>query len=247
MTTWLTKSTACAIALLAASVGHAQTSDWEYEASIYLFMPETVTSITTPTFSAEGTLSFSDALSNLDMAFMGSFGASNGRWGVLGDFMYTDISFGNPTPGGLTTDLNTALTTQIFNGYLTYRAYEAPTVQLDVAGGFRWFSTKTALTLTPGLLPGSSATVEESWVDPVIGARVRFDIADNWSGTAFFDYGGFSSDSETWQTLLTIDYALNDRWLLRGGYRYISVDHDINGTDFKFSQSGPIFGATYRF
>ena len=221
----------------------AQAQDWSYMASVYLFAPETKTGIG----GTESTLSFKDALDNLDVSFMGAFEARNGRWGLLADYMLNDVSFGNSVSNPPVNTVNTSTKTQMFNGYALYRVYDEQAVKVDLAGGFRWFSTKTALTLTPGLLPGSSATVEESWVDPVIGARVRFDIADNWSGTAFFDYGGFSSDSETWQTLLTIDYALNDRWLLRGGYRYISVDHDINGTDFKFSQSGPIFGATYRF
>lgn len=233
-----------AVVLAFASAANAQSANWEYEASIYLFTPETKTSISNSNFSAEGTLSFSDALSNLDFAFMGSFGASNGRWSVLGDYMYTDLSFGSTAPGPAGSDVDSKLKTQILNGYLAYRIYQAPTVQLDLAGGFRWFNTQTDLTVTP---PGASASVDESWIDPVIGARARFEIAKNWSGTAFFDYGGFSSDSETWQVLLTIDYALSDSWSLRGGYRYISVDHDISGTDFKFSQSGPIFGATYRF
>lgn len=81
----------------------------------------------------------------------------------------------------------------------------------------------------------------------MIGVRARVAFSDKWSGTGFLDYGGFRSDSKTWQVLLTADYAINDRWLLRGGYRYISFDHDINGNDFSFHQSGPVIGATYRF
>ncbi|MCA0872520.1 porin family protein [Seohaeicola saemankumensis] len=245
---WLKKIAAAFLAMTAATGVHAQNSEWTYEATIYLFMPETKTGINGPTFSAEGTLSFSDALDNLDFAFMGAFGASNGRWSLLADYLYNDLSFGNSTPGPAFSGLNTALTTQILNGYVAYRVYEDAGVEVDVAGGFRWFSTKTAMTLTPGVLPGRSSTVDSSWVDPLIGARVRFDFAEDWSGTAFFDYGGFSSDSETWQVLFTVDYALNENWLLRGGYRYISVDHVLNnGNDFSFSQSGPVFGATYRF
>lgn len=62
------------------------------------------------------------------------------------------------------------------------------------------------------------------------------------------DYGGFQSGSETWQALLTADYALNDSWVLRGGYRYLTVDHDTSATtNFSMTQSGLIFGATYRF
>ena len=47
--------------------------------------------------------------------------------------------------------------------------------------------------------------------------------------------------------LLTVDYAINDAWVLRGGYRYISVENVNDGNSYSFEQSGPVFGATYRF
>lgn len=236
-----------AILAMSTSPAFAQQGNWNYEATVYLFMPETKTSISSPTGSLDGSLSFSDALSNLDFAFMGAFGASNGRWSVLGDYMYTDLSFGNATPGAAFGNLNSELSTQILNGYVAYRFYENAVAQIDVAGGFRWFSTETNLTLTPGLAAGRSSSVDDDWVDPVIGVRARVALSDRWASTAFFDYGGFSSGSETWQALITADYALNENWLLRGGYRYISVDHTTNGNNFEFSQSGLMFGATYRF
>lgn len=241
--------TALAAAAVTASttMAAAQQNDWSYAATIYLFMPETKTGLVSPRGPVEGTLSFSDALSNLDMAFMGAFGASNGRWSILTDYNYTKLSFGNSTPGPAFSGLNTSLKTQFLSGYVAYRAYESPTTQLDVGAGFRWFSTETTFTLTPGAAPGRTERVDASWTDPVIAARARFEFSDRWTGTAFFDYGGFSSDSETYQVLLTADYELNDRWLLRGGYRYISFDHKVNGNDFTFSQSGPLIGATFRF
>lgn len=228
---------------MSASPAFAQDSDWEFAATLYLFTPETKIGIG----DLEGTLSFSDALDNLDMAFMGVFGARTGRWSFLGDYMLTDISFGNTTPGPVFSDLNTKLKTQVFNGYIGYSAYEDPMVNVDVVAGFRWFDTSSTMTLLPGTAPGRSVSADESWVDPVIGVRTQFQFSEKWSGTFFADYGGFSSDSETWQVLLTADYNINDRWVARFGYRQLSVDHDIDGSNFSFDQSGPIFGATYKF
>ncbi|GGH29931.1 Outer membrane protein beta-barrel domain-containing protein [Cribrihabitans marinus] len=226
----------------------AQQSDWQYAASIYLFMPESTTAITTPTRRLESTLSFGDALDNLDMAFMGAVSASNGRWSVLADYMLTDLSFGAPSPDPAFGGINTTLKLQIFNGYVTYRAHQTGDVQVDLGAGLRWMDTDTSLTLLPGTSPQISAAANESWVDPVIVARLRARFSDRWSGTALVDYGGFSSDDETWQVLLTADYELNANWLLRGGYRIISADHRLdNGNDFEFEQSGPILGVTYRF
>lgn len=237
-----------AATLLVAGPAFAQGSGWNYAASIYLFTPETTVGTTTPRGRpVEGTLSFSDALSNLDFAFMGAFEASNGRWSFLADYMLNDLSFGNSTPGGIFSGVNTTFKTQILTGLAAYRVFETSTVQLDLAGGFRWFDTKASVTALPGLLPGSTTAIREDWIDPVVGARVRFDMSDRWAGTVYADYGGFSSSSETWQMLLTADYAINDSWKLRVGYRYLSIDHAVNGNDFSFKQSGPIFGATYRF
>ncbi|WP_254445827.1 outer membrane protein [Ruegeria arenilitoris] len=230
-----------------ATASWAQLSDWSYAATIYLFTPETDVSQQTARGKVEGTLSFSDALENLDLAFMGTFSATNGRWSILADYNYTDLTFSNDTPGGVNSGVETALTTQFFSGYLGYRVYSSDTTLVDVAGGFRWFKTETGFTVLPGTAPGRSVNVNSNWTDPVIGIRARTAFNDRWSGTGFFDYGGFTNDSETWQVLLTADYAINERWLLRFGYRYISFDHEINGNDFKFSQSGPVIGATYRF
>ncbi len=225
----------------------SQQNDWNFAASLYLFAPETTVGATTPFGPVEGELSFSDAISNLDFAFMGTFEARNARWGFIADYMLNDLSFESDTPRSAFSGLNTEFKTQILNGYVTYRAYASPGVQLDFAAGFRWFDMETKFTLQSGRLPERKTTVQDDWVDPVVGARIGFKISERWSGTVFADYGGFSSGSETWQTLLTANYALNDRWDLRAGYRYLSVDHDIGGIDFSFTQSGPLFGATYRF
>lgn len=235
------------LAASAATSAMSQQSDWSYSATVYLFTPETEVALDTPAGDLNGTLSFSDALKNLDLAFMGAFIASNGRWSFLADYNYTNLSFSNPTPGSASSGLDTSFKTQFLSGFVGYRIYETPTASVDLAGGFRWFSTETVFTLQTGTGSGGQTSVDSSWTDPVIGARAKVAISDKWSGTGFVDYGGFRSGSETWQVLLTADYAINDRWLIRGGYRYISFDHEINGNDFSFHQSGPVIGATYRF
>lgn len=238
---------ASAVAMLAAAPAFGQQSDWNYAASIYLFAPTSTVGAETPFGPIESELSFSDAISNLEFAFMGSFEASNGRWSFLADYMLNDLAFSTSTPGPAFSGLDTEFRTQVLSGYAAYRVHETQDVKLDLAAGFRWFEMKSTATLSPGRRPGNSATIHEDWVDPVVGARVAYTFSERWGGTAFVDYGGFSDTSETWQTLLTADYAVSEDWQLRFGYRYLSIDHEIDGNNFSFEQSGPIFGATYRF
>lgn len=243
----LTTCSAAALSLLAGQAA-AQSGDWSYSATFYLFGAETKTSVGTAFGTVDTKLSFSDALDNIDLALMGAFEARNGRWSLLADYMLTDLSIpGGPVLGGAFSGSDFDARTQIFSGYAMYTVYEESAASIDLAGGFRWFSTDNTLELFPGALQGRRVSVGDDWVDPVIGARVRFPIADRWSGTILADYGGFSSDSETWQALGTVNYEINQNWVIRGGWRYITFDHDISGRGFRFTQSGPILGATYRF
>jgi len=124
----------------------------------------------------------------------------------------------------------------------TYRIYKELGMQL------RNKTPKRRVKAKPGLTLSRTTSVNENWVDPVVGVRAQFELSEKWSGTVFADYGGFRSGSETWQVLLTADYNINENWVARVGYRHIAVDHDLkNGTAFSFDQSGPMFGATYRF
>jgi hypothetical protein len=248
MTIRLTTAAAVTALIALSGTASAQGTPWSYEATIYLFGAESTVGLDTPDRNLESTLSFADALENLDFAFMGTFVARNGPWSLMADYNYTDLGFSNATPGSAFSGLDTAAKTQFLSGYVGYRVHDTPTAHIDLAGGFRWFSSDTTLTLTPGTQLGQSFTADQSWTDPVIAAKAGVTFSDRWSGTAFADYGGFTDDSETWQVLFSFDYALNDRWLLRGGYRYISFENETDAGDtFSFSQSGPVFGATFRF
>ena len=182
----------------------AQAQDWNYTASLYLFAAETETGIG----DRSATLSFSEALENLDGTFMGTFTAENGQWGLTLDYMMTDIAFDNATSGPAYGGLSTSVRTQILTGYLSYQLHETETLRTDLLAGARWYDTNTTLTLQPGTSPGTSRSLSDNWTDPVIGLRTKFSLNDRWSGTAVADFGGWE-DRETWQVLLTADYALS--------------------------------------
>ncbi|MEE4187340.1 MAG: porin family protein [Roseobacter sp.] len=220
----------------------ADARDWSYAASIYLFTPQTDLSIG----PVDSELSFSDALENLDFAFMGAFEASNGQWSFLLDYMRTDLGFSGETPGDVFAGVDTDLNTQVLSGYVGYRVYDRDGAEIDLTGGFRWFKTESTLAPFGGPVPVTPVSVSDDWADPLIGIRGRFDLVGPWLATASLDYGG-SGDSSTYQALLTFGYEATDNWLLSFGYRYLQIENELNGEDFEFTQSGPIFGATYRF
>ena len=230
-----------------ASPAFAQQSAWDTSFTFYLFAAETDTSISTPLGRIDSTLPFKDALENLDFAFMGTVEARNGPWSLIGDYAYTNLGFSNSTPGPEFGGVNSDVKLHVANAYAMYEAHSTPSLSFDVGAGVRYFNADIQLDLVPGTSAGRTGNFSDSWFDPVVAARLSFPISDKWSARAFFDYGGFRSNSESFQAILTARYAFNDQWSLVVGYRYLDLTHGPSDDELDFTQSGPVIGVNYKF
>lgn len=232
---------------------------WEYEATIYLWAAGMDANTET---GGDIDISFNDILNDLEMAFMGSLGARNGKWSVVADTIYLDISqneSGSETIailGPVTTkktvdvdiDMKASITT--FGG--GYSLVDNKRVALDLMAGGRyaWVDVDSELDLkSAGTLLETSrqAKVSESksvW-DGVVGFRGQFDLNDSWYIPYYADIGAGQSD-RTWQALAGIGYNL--RWgdiLL--AYRYLDYQFDSGFLLKDLSVSGPTLGARFHF
>lgn len=243
MKNWL-----CAFCLVAA--GPAAAQDWRYDASIYLWFPQTNVTVDTPLGTVEGELSISDALQDLDFAFMGAVEARNGPWGIIGDFVYFDISADDPTRrGALFSEVAVDTKLTLLSAYGMYRVLEDPTVSLDFGLGLRAVWTDVTTSFVGNLAQSRQFETDDNWVDPLIAARVKAEFNEDWYGALFLDGGGFGVGSDsTYQVLATVGYRINENWAVQGGYRYMSIEKDAgDASDIDIDLSGPIIGAVYSF
>lgn len=102
---------------------------------------------------------------------------------------------------------------------------------------------------------GQDPTTEKSaklsqkmdWLDPVVGARLNFDLTERLSGRVQGDVGGFGAGSDfSWQASAILDFKLCDHWSLFGGYRVLDVDYRDGPAGWDSQYFGPIAGAEYR-
>ncbi len=241
-----------ALSVLLAAPAAAQSQDWTFAGSLYGWVPALSASTQTRFGTLDSDVSGSDALSDLDMAFMGTFEARRGKWGLIGDLLYVDMSSSTNTPFGLRfSDVETGVKTTAFSGYVTYRVYEDAKVAVDLGGGFRAFDVDLDLTFNPGDGPGSrpgeSRSDSKTWVDPLIAGRIIVPINEKWFATAFADFGGTGSDDMTWQALASVGYRFDARWSAQLAYRYMDIEKPIGGNDTSIELYGPLIGVTARF
>lgn len=245
------RPTVCAAigAILFATPVAAQ--DWSYDATLYGWLPAMDVSVDTRFGEVESTGDGGDILSALDMAFMGVFQARRGRWGLAADLLYTDLSNSDDTRFGIAfEDAEVDLKVAALSTYAIYRVYETPAVALDVGGGFRAFGMNidTSLNAASPDVSDRDLSVDTSWVDPLLAARVIAPFGDRWYATAYADAGGYvTEDSSTWQVTGTVGYRFAERWSAQLGYRYMNIEKEINDKDVSVDLYGPLLGVSISF
>lgn len=243
------KAAVACLTVVLAGPAAAQNSDWSFALSPYAWTPGITSSVETAWGTVEVDQSSREVLSQLDFAFMGLFEARNGRWGLIADLFYTDLSESRATPlGALFSRARIDTEAKALSGYVTYRVHEDDRVAVDLMAGFRVNAVDLDLSLSPGLLQSQRFGMSQTWVDPLIGSRARFAITEQWFATALVDVGGTGGGSDlTWQAFASLGYQIDARWSIQGGWRYVSIEKSIDGRDVEIDLNGPLLGFTVRF
>ena len=237
-----------AMMLVAANGAAAQDAGWIYSTTLYGWLPGMTTSIETGSGTIESEATASDALSNLDMVFMGTFAAQSDRLGFVGDLLYLDLSNERPTPLGLLYgEASVGVRTTALSGYALYRVTPDPAIAFDIGAGFRAFDLDVDLALTPGIAAGVSQSLGGSWVDPLLAARVAVPLNEDWTLNGFADWGGTGGGDETWQVFGAVKYDFNEKWSTQAGYRYMDISKELDGRKVSVDLGGPVVALSFRF
>ncbi|UPY38443.1 hypothetical protein [Sediminicoccus sp. KRV36] len=229
----------------------APTSDaWAFSMSPYVWFSGLSGEVSVPAGSADFGASFGDIFSSLKFSAMGLAEARRGHLSLVMDTLYLNLQQGVPVPGAHGAFSGGSVRTQSaeVSAIALYTLAEGQSGRIDLGGGVRGWWFNTALTYSPGRLPGRSADSTTSWVDPIISVRATLRLNASLSFTAYGDVGGFGAGSQlTWQAMGTLDWRINERLSASIGYRHIHIDYEKGRANLAVDLSGPIIGATYRF
>ncbi|MFO1243368.1 MAG: hypothetical protein U1E36_09295 [Rickettsiales bacterium] len=197
--------------------------------------------------TADVNMDFGDILSKTDFAGMGIFEIRRGKIGFFGELLYIKMSDDVKGPAGyISAEPDVSSFTGLAAG--SYRVAEDNWGNVDIVGGVRVFDLSNELTLSSSnpALPTLRAKESETWADAVGGAKMRYNINDNWFLNAWAMAGAGGSDF-TWDLLGAAGYQFNSTWSVSAGYRALGVDYENDGFRYDVVQSGPVLGVTARF
>jgi hypothetical protein len=92
-----------------------------------------------------------------------------------------------------------------------------------------------------------SVSTSEDWIDPVVGARVIYDVTDRLNVSLRGDIGGFGVGSDlAWGAAAIGHYKLTDRWSLDAGYKILDIDYADGPRGIDMQMTGPVLGISYK-
>lgn len=226
------------------------TSDWTFTAAAYVWgagLKGDVGVFGLP--PQEVDLPFSDIIGSLDFAFMGLAEARNDRFMLGVDLTYTNVSKSVKTPFGILADkIDVTNTSLMLTGLAGYAIYHSDMARLDAVAGARLWSVNNEFDLKGGLLDGRSKSDGASWVDPLVGAKLRVDVLPDVYVAGWAMIGGFGVGSDLmWDLMGGAGYDFTEHVSAFAGYRAASVNYSNDGFVYDVVEQGPVIAAVFKF
>jgi hypothetical protein len=238
--------------------------DWQFTALVYGYAATLNGSATFPTgTTANLTVDPNKLIEGLNFAFMGSFEAQKGHWGLFTDFMYIDASgsksatrdlsiAGVVLPAGVSAEASLDVRAIIWTLAGSYRFVSIPEATFDVLVGAReldldqhlsWqFSSDVGPFVGPAR-QGSGASNPTDW-DGIIGVkgRLMFGEQHQWFLPYYLDVGTGQSQL-TWQGIGGIGYSFHWGEVI-GVWRYLDYHFSKDGA--RLAMNGPAIGVAFH-
>lgn len=213
---------------------NTEKSGWEHSVEIYALALNIRGDSTIGNLSTDVDVDPKFIMDHIDMgAMLRLEGIYDNQWGYYIDYSYMNLS------ASTNSVLNTSLEllkgkTEIRQGVLEakgFKRYQYDFGSIDYMFGIRWWDNDIDAKLyTSGGKLGTSKSINEDWVDYLIGARWITDITEQWQFHASIDAGLSGDTSFTSSVLTGVRYEMNEWSDLNMAYKSTWVDYDNEGT-----------------
>lgn len=265
----ISKTTTLGVLLLLISLGNLAAqesatveptkSKWTYLVEPYILFPNMKGTIGLGNLpNAEIDASTNDILGNLKMGFMLNLEATNGIWAVGSDVLYMKLGAEKVRSRELINGVVISASGEMQAKQTGWELFGfrrvTPWLELGLGGLISSISTDLELNLPE--IGGGTTLIRKSksqtWIDPMIIARVKSNTEQKFVYQFRGEIGGFGIGSDfAWQIQAYAGYKFSKLFELTGGYRIISLDYDSGSGENRFmynvDTSGPVIRFGFRF
>ncbi|MBU3561302.1 hypothetical protein [Polynucleobacter hallstattensis] len=228
--------------------------EWRFEATPYVWAPGIKSTINFDNGLAKtADFSSSNVLNNLKSGAMMTAEAHKGNWGIMGDLVSATLQNSGSIPvygGAATVADKITLQQTVLTGAATYTLANTRDIYVDALLGARAIDiTATLNGNLVGTAEKETISKKTSTVDPIIGAKGRYRIADSsWYLPAYADIGGGGGTTNlTWQVMAGIGKSFGSLIDASLTYRALYYDMKAGGVLQKTTMQGPQMAITFKF
>ncbi|HUL33556.1 MAG TPA: hypothetical protein VL128_06710 [Candidatus Eisenbacteria bacterium] len=193
---------------------------------------------------------FSDIFNYLNIGAMGVFETRYKRVIMPVDFMWMKLSDekGLPANEEGVDSIKATLRETLLTPKIGYRIVDGKKFKVDALFGFRyWHVSNDFIAISGGNQVGNGINKSADWVDAVAGGRFELALSPKAFVVVGGDAGGGSARSD-WQVAGALGYKISRKWVVLGGYRYLSINYRPNDAAqfiYNVNMPGLALGATY--
>jgi hypothetical protein len=222
---------------------------WRFEVTPYLWAPGIKGTLGLNSGLAKSAdYNSSNVISNLKSGGMIAGEAHRGNWGVMGDVVSATLQNSGSIPlqgGSATLGDKVTLQQTVLTGAATYTIANTKDAYVDALLGARAIYATATLNVA-GVGTASTTT---STVDPIVGMKGRYRIADStWYLPFYADIGsGGGTTNLTWQAMAGIGKTFSQLVDASLTYRALYYDMKDGGVLQKTTMQGPQLAVTFKF
>lgn len=249
---------------------------WRFVLEPYVYLPlNTSGDITVRNVDVPYSFDLGEVLESLTFAFYGRFEAWKGPWAFMLDSYYFNTVESDSTQVNVPPNLIGQLPPQVpVNGRAetaffkvdvagVYRfgdgnlasAFSTAETEFDLGpfvfdaiAGLRIYSFNNDIALTTDIGLSRDISASNTFVEPMIGGRARWNLSDNLAAIAAATISGFSIGTDiSLESYAGIDWLFSGNTSLTATYRLTYIDYSAGSSGFDLFQHGPTLGVRFRF
>ena len=239
---------ATALTSVRVMAGSTETNDWSFDVAPYLWVASIAVDTRLPDVPPSTPPSDPRFATRISAGAMFAAQARYRSVGLAVDFAWLRLDTEALNPGLAFSGVDLKSDFIHTSALLTYRLPLSGDFHADLLAGGRLWNVNEDLDFKSGLLPGFQVSGDKTWVDPIIGADLRYDLSARWSLVTKGTVGGFGVSADiAWEVFGGVNYRFTDWCSGILGYRYLHEDYNQEGFNFKLDTHGLLLGVGFQF